>query len=246
MRGLNWKITLGIGLLILSAVVYIVHYFIFRDPHHIFIYMIGDIAFVFVEVLLVTLIIHSLLSIRDRRNRLDKLNMVIGAFFSEMGTTLLAHLSDYDPNLDKVRNDLIITDKWSDEEFVRVSSRLRNYEYNVRVRKINLIELRTFLQSKRDFLLRLLENPVLLEHESFSELLRTVFHLTDELIHRERLQPLPELDYEHLAGDMKRVYTLLVHQWLDYMKHLKKVYPYLFSLAMRTNPFDQEASAIVS
>jgi len=38
---------------------------------------------------------------------------------------------------------------------------------------------------------------------------------------------------------------LLVHQWLDYMKHLKDNYPYLFSLAMRANPFDQDASPIV-
>ncbi|MFY9799780.1 MAG: two pore domain potassium channel family protein, partial [Methanoregula sp.] len=30
-----------------------------------------------------------------------------------------------------------------------------------------------------------------------------------------------------------------------YMQHLKKKYPYLFSLAMRTNPFDVHASAIV-
>jgi hypothetical protein len=38
---------------------------------------------------------------------------------------------------------------------------------------------------------------------------------------------------------------MLVHQWLDYMRHLKKDYPYLFSLAMRTNPFDQEATPVV-
>jgi hypothetical protein len=30
-----------------------------------------------------------------------------------------------------------------------------------------------------------------------------------------------------------------------YMQHLKQNYPYLFSLAMRTNPFDANASAIV-
>jgi hypothetical protein len=29
------------------------------------------------------------------------------------------------------------------------------------------------------------------------------------------------------------------------MKYLKKYYPYLFSFAMRTNPFDQNASPIV-
>ena len=50
----------------------------------------------------------------------------------------------------------------------------------------------------------------------------------------------------HLAGDAKRAYHLLVQQWLDYMRFLKDEYPYLFALAMRTNPFDREASAIVT
>jgi hypothetical protein len=38
---------------------------------------------------------------------------------------------------------------------------------------------------------------------------------------------------------------LLVQQWLEYVKYLKDNYPYLFSLAMRTNPFDQTASPFV-
>jgi len=38
---------------------------------------------------------------------------------------------------------------------------------------------------------------------------------------------------------------LLVHEWLDYMKYLKKNYPYLFSLAVRTNPFDRNASVVL-
>jgi hypothetical protein len=98
---------------------------------------------------------------------------------------------------------------------------------------------------KRDFLLRLLENPNLLEHETFTEHLRAVFHLTEELTSREDLMGLPDTDYAHLSGDIQRAYGLLVHQWLDYMRHLKDNYPYLFSLAMRINPFDQSASPIV-
>ncbi len=105
--------------------------------------------------------------------------------------------------------------------------------------------MRSFLIEKNDFLLRLLENPNLLEHEAFTDLLRSVFHLTEELTARKDFEKLPISDFEHLAGDIKRAYILLVHQWLDYMKYLKNNYPYLFSLAMRTNPFDQEISPVV-
>jgi hypothetical protein len=245
MKRLHWQVILGVVLIVLSAVVYVIHYVIFRDAHHIFIYLIGDIAFVFFEVLLVTLIIHRLLSDREKRARLEKLNMVIGVFFSEVGTGLLAYFSDFDPKLNQIRNELVVTDDWSEQEFLAMRRRLRDYDYGIDIQKVNLKDLRAFLVGRRNFLLRLLENPNLLEHQSFTELLRAVFHLTEELGNREDIIQLPDTDLKHLAGDIKRAYVQLARQWLDYMKHLKDSYPYLFSLAMRTNPFDRQASPIV-
>lgn len=113
------------------------------------------------------------------------------------------------------------------------------------IKKADLQYLRNYLVERRNFLLRLLENPNLLEHESFTELLRAVFHLTEELSSRKNLEKLPHTDQEHLAGDIERVYKKLVNEWFDYMQYLKNNYPYLFSLAMRTNPFDLNASAEV-
>jgi hypothetical protein len=245
MKRISWQVKFGILLILLSALWYLFHYFIFHDWHHIFIYLIGDIAFVPIEVLLVTLIIHQLLDRKEKRSRLEKLNMVIGAFFSEVGTRLLTVLSDNDPGLDDIRKGLIITADWSDQEFSRANKHLRNYEFGVDMQKIDLVQLHDFLVKKRDFMVRLLENPVLLEHESFTELLRAVFHLTEELASREDVTQLTDPDREHLRGDIKRAYTILGDSWLDYMEHLKDNYPYLFSLAMRTNPFDEEASPIV-
>ena len=245
MKRINWQVKFGILLILLSAIWYLFHYFIFGDWHHIFIYLIGDIAFVPIEVLLVTLIIHQLLSTREKRNRLEKLNMVIGAFFSEVGTKLLTYLSDFDPKLDDIRKHLIVTNDWSEKEFNSVSKVMKNYDYDIEIQKIDLEELRSFLISKRSFLVRMLENLVLLEYESFTELLRATFHLTEELAARKNVRELPEADIKHLSGDIRRAYILFVASWLDYMSHLKDNYPYLFSLAMRTNPFDEEASPIV-
>ncbi|MCX5799881.1 MAG: hypothetical protein NTX17_00615 [Candidatus Eisenbacteria bacterium] len=245
MRRPGWQVLLGVTLVILSAIFYSIDYAIFRDARHLFMYLVGDIAFVFIEVLLVTLIIHSLLNEREKRARLEKLNMVIGAFFSEVGTKLLAYLSDFDPKLEAIRKELIVTDNWSEREFSGMSKRLKVYDYGVEVRKVDLIGLRSFLVGKRDFLLRLVENPTLLEHETFTVLLRAVFHLTEELAAREDATVLPDRDYQHLAGDIKRVYGQLASEWLDYMKYLKGNFPFLFSLAMRMNPFDQNASPIV-
>jgi hypothetical protein len=245
MRQWRWQLFLGIGLVALSALLYSIHYVFFHDLHHILIYMVGDVAFVPIEVLLVTLIIHRLLSVREKRARMEKLNMVIGTFFSEVGTGLLARFSDFDPGLSDIRESLIVKNDWTHEEFVRVAGRLRGYAFAVDVDKVNLQELSDFLASKRGFLVRLLENPTLLEHESFTELLRAVFHLTEELQSREDLSCSPESDCHHLAGDIKRAYVLIVKEWFDYMEYLRSNYPFLFSHAMRTNPFDQDASPVV-
>jgi hypothetical protein len=122
---------------------------------------------------------------------------------------------------------------------------LQNRDFKIDIHKGNIDQMRSLLIDKRAFLLRLLENPNLLEHDEFTELLWAVFHLAEELSNRETVHGLPDTDYDHLAGDIKRASGLLVREWLSYMEHLKGNYPYLFSLAVRTNPFNPQASVEV-
>jgi hypothetical protein len=187
-----------------------------------------------------------MLNRREKKARIEKLNMVASLFFSEIGNRLLTYFVELDPQAASLRKELVITNDWSAADFLKVSQLLKNHKYNIDIEKIPQEELRTFFAGKVDLLLRLLENPALLERESFTETLRAVFHFRDELLLRQDISQLPESDRKHLAGDMKRAYKLLAYQWMDYMKHLKDNYPYLFSLAMRTNPFDLSASPIVN
>ncbi|TVM03903.1 MAG: hypothetical protein CV087_02475 [Candidatus Brocadia sp. WS118] len=242
MKRFSWQLCLGLSLVTVSVFLYFVHYAIFQDAHHIFIFLVGDIAFVPIEVLFVTLIIHQLLNQREKRAILKKLNMVIGSFFSEVGIRLLQYFSHFDYNFDKVRENLVVMNDWSEQKFVSTSKSLKNFDYRIDSQKSNLEELRNFLIGKRDFLLRLLENPNLLEHESFTELLWAISHLTEELAARTDVKKLTNADYAHLSGDIKRAYLVLIHEWLEYMRHLKDEYPYLFSFALRTNPFDPNAT----
>lgn len=244
-RFFNWQVILALVLISLSVLFYCIHYLIFRDLHHIFLYLIGDIAFLFLDVLIVMLVLHRLLAYREKQSILKKLNMVIGTFFSEVGTELLKKLSRFDHLSADIGRQLVITKDWADKDFMKIAKSIHRRKSNLNSKKEPLDDTKDFLVSKRPFLLALLENPNLLEHESFTDLLWAVFHLTDELAHRTDLKKLPDSDYEHLAGDMKRAYHKLLVQWLDYMKHLKHDYPYLFSLAMRTNPFDTTASVEV-
>jgi len=245
MNYLTWKIKFGILLLILSASVYFIHYLIFRDLEHIEIFMLSDLAFVFIEVFLVTLIINALLSEREKQSKLKKMNSLIGAFFSEVGNNLLSKISPADINLKKIWDTLAVYDDWNAQNFIEVSKKIKSYDYKIDYNKIDFEHLNNFLSQKRDFLVGLLESPFVMEHENFTDMIHAVYHLTQELNYRNDFKNLPESDYEHLAKDIERAYSLLAHQWIEYMRNLKKEYPYIFSLYMRTNPFNLGASPIV-
>ncbi|HUU76259.1 MAG TPA: hypothetical protein VMW63_09240 [Methanoregulaceae archaeon] len=246
MKEKSWILLFAAVLISLSVVLYFIHFLIFQDSHHIYIYTLGDIAFIPIEILVVTLIVHRVLDAHNRKAKIEKLNMVIGTFFSAMGTWLLTYISDQDPHLDDLRENLIVSDQWTDEEFNRVNEIFRKYPADIDINMVDLCILKEFLQSREEFMIRLLENPILYEHERFTSLLQAVFHLTEELDKRPDVTSLPANDLSHLSGDIKRIYHALISQWLDYMQYLKKNYPYLFSLAMRTNPFDDTASPIIS
>ena len=121
MRRFGWLVPLGIGLIAASVALYAVQFAIFRDSHQLFTYLLSDIAFLPIQVLLVTLVINELLGEREKRDRLRKLNMIIGAFFSELGTLLLAFFSNVDPKLGDIRRDLIVGGDWTAEQFAAVS-----------------------------------------------------------------------------------------------------------------------------
>lgn len=242
MRFINWKVKLGVLLIALSAGLYGAHYLVFRDAHHIFLYLLGDIAFIPVEVLLVTLIIHRIMSMHEKRAMMNKMNMVIGTFYSEVGTGLLKLIAGFDSGAADIAKGLIPGKDWSDADFLKAQVLIKGYTPRIESAGGDLNQMRDFLVEKRRFLLALLDNPILLEHESFTDLLWAVFHLSEELANRKSVCGLSDKDCEHLSGDIKRSYLLLVFEWLAYMRHLKSAYPYLFSLAARMNPFDEAAS----
>jgi hypothetical protein len=147
--------------------------------------------------------------------------------------------------VEQIRQQLLVEEGWSDEDFDRLQNLLGKHDFSTDMGETDLKSLRDFLREKGDLLIRLLENPDLREHESFTELLRAIFHLKDELTLRPERFELPDTDVAHLSNDVKRAYSTLAKQWISYMYNLKQSYPYLFSLALRTNPFFEKLTPVV-
>jgi hypothetical protein len=244
-KKLVWELRIVLVLLAASLILNLVHYLIFRDLEHIWLWNLTDLAFLPISVLFMTLLIDRLLSARETALRLDKMNMLIGAFFSNVGTELLARLSGWDTDIQSLRNNFGSPDSWDKLSVRGIDKIVSQHGFVVSPDRPGLQKLRDLLAQKQDFLMRLLENPNLLEHENFTDLLRAVFHFAEELAHRSDISSTPDSDLHHLSGDVKRAYALLVREWAVYMTYLKESYPYLFSLAVRTNPLDRTATPIV-
>ena len=239
-------ITLAATFVMLSVLIYGLHYLIFRDVHHIFIFMIHDLAFLPLEVFLVVIVIERILTRRETQAKLQKLNMVVGAFFSEMGNHLLKSLLEHFNNKEEIITNLNVVNTWTKKDFQKAVDFAYDLPIDVNSHSLDLNQLKEFLSGKREFLLTLLENPSLLEHDRFTDLLWAVTHLDEELGARPSLTHLSDTDLDHIAGDIRRMYDHLVSEWLDYVEHLQSKYPFLFSLVVRTHPFQPTPSPFIT
>jgi len=246
MKRFRWSIIFGLSLLSASALLYLTHYMIFGEARRMAFAGMGRFAFVPIQGLIMTLILAELLTMFTKRARMQKMNMVIGVFFSELGTRLLRKMYFLDPDGARLREVFEVADDLSGQQVQGIFRKLEGYSYQCEVGRAELEDLRDLLVGERDFMVRLLENPNLLENERFTALLWAVFHLTEELDAREDITQVPDSDLQHLNGDLTRVYGYLFREWLWYMKHLHDNYPFLFSFAMRTSPIEQDAQVEVA
>lgn len=229
----------------LSLFFYGVDYLLLGSAKELTIWFLGNLAFLPIYVMIVTLLIERVLKERERQAVMRKLNMVIGVFFSEVGNQLFKELSAYVVSCDDLKRHLLINGAWKDQDFSNAVEFLHTSDVKINSSCCDKLALKRHLVEKRGFLVSLLENQNLLEHEEFTDLLWSVFHLVEELEARETFENMPQSDVEHINGDIKRVFGHLSREWVQYMKHLKHDYPYLFSLAVRLNPMIDSPDPVV-
>ena len=120
MKKLDWRLKFSVLLILLSVGLYSFHYYVFRDAEHILIYLVGDLAFLPIEVLLGSLIIDGVIKRRETESLVEKLNLIIGVFFNEVGTSTLKYFTSIDSNVDEIGSFLIVTTSWEDRDFKKL------------------------------------------------------------------------------------------------------------------------------
>ncbi|MBN2794498.1 MAG: hypothetical protein JXR88_03760 [Clostridia bacterium] len=229
------NIILGLILITVSFLLHGMHYMIFHDLHHIMIFLFADIAFIPLEVLLVSLIIERLIKKTEEEKILKKMHMLVGLFYQKYGDDLLCHFvnaSHIDDDIDFEMNY-----KWKRKQFQELKRKITALPHHIEMKDINIHKIFELLAQNEPLMINLISNPSLQENDLFSDLLLATFHLYDELRTRN-LNTIVKKDLDHLKFDCERVYRSLSVQWVDYMAHLQEVYPYLFLTAAKNNPYD--------
>ena len=246
MNDKKWYLILSFYLVAASCLSYLIQLLIFHDQHNTFFYLLQDISFVPINVLLVTMLIDKLLQRKEKESLFKKINMIVGLFFNEIGMPLFDILNHriLDPKI--MDFDLLIDPSWDDKKFNETLNVYSSKKYIFQFVDDLLQDTSALLLEKRLLLMQLMQNPSLMEHESFTDLLLAIFHLCDELSNRADFTLLPESDIKHLNNDFNRAYQFLITEWLKYLNHLKKAYPFLFSLAIRKNPFNPQRNILVT
>jgi hypothetical protein len=234
---MKWEVKVSIGLLLLSAFFYIINYLTFHDTTFIEKYILVQLGFLPISVLLVSIVLNNLMARRERKERLEKLNIVIGSFFAEIGKDLLRYLSKYDANIESLAREVVNVEDFSDGDFERLKEKLESRRYDIKVEQMNLHALRKFLLDNKEFVVNLLDNPSLMEHERFTELLWNLLHVTEELRRLMNFESLTEDDWRDIKGEIENLYRLLAYEWVNYAHYLKKNYPHIFVYEAKTNPF---------
>lgn len=245
MKRVKWHLLLGACLICVSAAAYTLQIHLFNRPQDTYFYLLQDLAFLPIQVSLVTLIINEMMLLREKNALQHKMNMVIGAFFADVGNDLLRTFTSLDSHRQDMCDSACIQGGWADKDFQRAEKLVAVHEYAITLSPTDLRSLKSLMMAQKPYIMNLLSNANLLEHESFTDQMWATSHLAEELSYRTDLDHLPESDIAHLVGDTIRAYRLLAIEWLRYTRHLRAAYPYMYSLILRTQPFDPQANVIV-
>lgn len=124
----TWKVKLGIILLIISFLVYEFAYLSF-DPEKVLFYIIIDLAFIPIDILIITLVIESIISNKEKEAFLEKLDMILGVFFSEIGTEFLDKFSHLNRNGAQIQEALSNIGCWNDNDYKDFLKNLKEKPY---------------------------------------------------------------------------------------------------------------------
>ncbi|AUN13420.1 hypothetical protein JGS6364_15881 [[Clostridium] sordellii] len=228
MKKIRYYFVISFILIALSAVMFLIHYLVFGQALNTAYYSLMNLCFIPINSLVVTIILEKLIDYRAKKDRIEKINMLVGIFFTEVGGKLMHLIIDSDKDAKNYITNF--------EDLNNIKKCLNEYDYKVDMNNIDLCSIKNILLENNNLFVTLISNENVFQHQIFTDLLMSVVHLRDEIIFMEKDDNL-ELNINHLENDVIRVYKNISIQWISYLEYLNKSYPFLYNNAIRVNPF---------
>jgi hypothetical protein len=214
-------------LIIISAVIYGIQILLFHDPRTTGFYILQDLAFMPVTIAIATLVVGQLMNESEKKQRIEKTKMLTSSFFVELGAPLMKVLirgADDPKSLIRA-----VTCKELMEER-RLAADKCSIDFSLTEDIYN--DAHDLILASRTETLVIASNPSVLEHECFTDLLWSVFHLTDEFSLHGAYENLTSYDIAHLEDDFANVLRLLVVNGAGNAEYLRDTYPNFYANAM--------------
>jgi hypothetical protein len=112
-----------------------------------------------------------------------------------------------------------------------ILNQLQNAKLNVHIDEEGYTKIRQLIRGNQTNILVIASNPLVIEHECFTEMLWGVFHLMDEFRLRGTWEELSERDVDHFNEDFEKVLRLLLMNWVGDVRYLKETYPDFYAAA---------------
>ena len=92
-KRMSWKVKFSIIMILLIIIIYGSNYLVLGDAEHIISYVWTHLGFIPVDILLVAFLLDEIIERKEKEAMLEKLDMLMSTFFSEVGNDLISQLS---------------------------------------------------------------------------------------------------------------------------------------------------------
>ncbi len=211
----------------LSICIYILQILLFKEPRTTAFYIFQDMAFLPFTIAIATIAVGEYMSEKEKRERLEKIRMLTSTFFSEMGAKLLFTMyQSCESN--------VSLEEWLEDEsvsFEDLKERIRPCSFHIQMSEELYNEVCTTIMDKQTGLLVISANPLLLEHEDFTNMLWGIFHLMDEFRLRGEYHQLSKSDISHFESDFSNLFHDILINWVSNVEYMKAEYPNYYNVA---------------
>ncbi len=212
----------------ISVCIYLIQILLFHDVRDTTFYILQDFAFMPITIAIATIVVGELVNAQERKQRLEKTRMLTSSFFTQFGSVFLLELMPR-TECEQCIKEIFLFGGRENEGTER--DILKKASLAVEMDEAGYTAIHNILIQNRTTLLVIASNPFLLEHQCFTEMLWSIFHLLDEYRLRGAWSQLTKEDILHINHDFENTLRLMLESWIGNIHYLQETYPEFYSAA---------------